>query len=75
MKFKLHDIRESKVWKEALEEGRVEGRVKGREEGDGRRLRKTIETLVAKRKTVEEISELLDIPVDQIQKAIGNHSP
>jgi hypothetical protein len=36
MKFKLHDIRESKVWKEAFEDGCA-----------GRR-KKTIDTLVGK---------------------------
>jgi hypothetical protein len=27
MKFKLHDLRESKVWKEATEEGRISERM------------------------------------------------
>ena len=47
MKFKLHDIRESKVWKEA------------HDEGDAARLRKTIDTLVGKGKTLEELEGIL----------------
>lgn len=70
MKFKLHDIRDSKVWKEAVEEGREEGR----EEGDALRLRKTVETLLAKRKSLKEIGELLDISVDQLRALMNNHS-
>ena len=62
MKFQLHDIRESKVWQEAAEEG------------DTRRLKRTIDTLLSKRKTFEEIAELLDIPVDEIRKVADNHS-
>src|SRR5437879_12827315 len=34
MKFKLHDLRESKVWKEAHDEGKEEGKEEGREEGE-----------------------------------------
>jgi predicted transposase/invertase (TIGR01784 family) len=74
MKFKLHDIRDSKVWKEAHQEGREEGREEGRGEGDARRLRKTIETLLAKRKTLKEIGALLDISVGQIKAIMQNHS-
>lgn len=62
MKFKLHDIRESKVWKEA------------HDEGDAARLRKTIDTLVGKGKTLEEIAELLDIPAGRIRRLADNHS-
>jgi hypothetical protein len=63
MKFKLHDIRESKVWKEAFEDG------------DASRLRKTISTLVAKGKTLQEIAELLDIPPRELRRAAKDQSP
>ena len=62
MKFKLHDLRESKVWKEA------------HDEGDTERLKKTIDTLVRKGKTFEEIADLLDIPVTDIRRVVDNHS-
>ena len=74
MKFKLHDIRESKAWQEIHEQGLAEGRTKGlaegRAEGDARRLKKIIETLLAKRKSLQEISDLLDIPLDQLRQAM-----
>jgi predicted transposase/invertase (TIGR01784 family) len=60
MKFKLHDIRESKVWKQAVEEG------------DALRLKKTVESLLSKRKTLHEVAELLDIPVDQLRKVLDD---
>jgi predicted transposase YdaD len=56
MKFKLHDIRESKVWKEA------------HEEGDAARLKKTIDTLVEQGMTFEKISALLKISLDEIRR-------
>ena len=56
MKFKLHDIRESKVWKEAHEEGEVQ------------MLRNNIEALVGKGMTFEKIAALLDISVDKIRR-------
>jgi hypothetical protein len=63
MKFKLHDIRESKVWQQA------------HEEGDNERLKKTIGTLVRKGKTIEEIGDLLDMPLKKIRVLANNHSP
>jgi predicted transposase/invertase (TIGR01784 family) len=70
MKFKLHDIRKSKAWQELREEGHKEG-IK---EGEDRRLRQTIKTLRAKRKTLDEIADLLDIPVNELQRVIDNKS-
>jgi predicted transposase/invertase (TIGR01784 family) len=80
MKFKLHDIRKSKAWqqlrdeglKEGREEGREKGREEGREEGDARRLKKTIETLLGKGKTLGEIADLLDIPVKELRQVARN---
>jgi predicted transposase YdaD len=65
MQFKLHDIRESKVWQVAHEGGA--------EEGDVRRPRETINTLVGKGMTFERISALLDISVDEIRRVADNH--
>jgi predicted transposase/invertase (TIGR01784 family) len=62
MKFKLHDLRESKVWKEA------------HEVGDSERLKKTIDTLVRKGRTLQEVAELLDIPVEQIRQTADSNS-
>ena len=62
MKFKLHRIRESKVWKAAFEEGYAGG------------LKKTIDTLVGNGMTVEKISTLLDISVDEIRRVADNQA-
>src|SRR5260370_20934071 len=62
MKFKLHDIRESKVWKEAHEEGAATG------------LKTIIDTLLGKGKTLEEIAELLDIPLGKVRRVANDLS-
>jgi predicted transposase YdaD len=68
MKFKLHDIRKSKAWQQMREEGRQEGL----EEGEAQCLKKTVETLLAKRKTLEEIADLLDIPLARLGQVLEN---
>lgn len=74
MKFKLHDIRKSKAWQqlreEGLKEGREEGREEGRQEGDAHRLKQTVKTLLAKRKTLQEIADLLDIPIKELRRVV-----
>src|ERR1022692_1311949 len=52
MKFKLHDIRESKVWKEAHELGREENK------------RQMIGTLLAKGMSPAQIADLLNLPAE-----------
>jgi predicted transposase YdaD len=56
MKFKLHDIRESKVWKEAHNEGKDETN------------RGTIQTLLAKGMSPAQIAELLNLPLDEVRR-------
>jgi predicted transposase YdaD len=60
MKFKLHDIRESKIWKEAHN--------LGIEEGVERNQQKTVRKLVAKGLPHDEIADLLDITVEEVSK-------
>ncbi len=62
MKFKLHDLRESKVWKEAYDEG-----------ADAN-AKKFIESLLAKGKTHKEVAELLNIPVDKVERLTKENS-
>jgi predicted transposase YdaD len=64
MKFKLHDIRKSKAWQEL----RKEGREQGQQEGGAQRLKNVVETLMAKGKTIAEVSRLFDIPVNDIRR-------
>jgi predicted transposase/invertase (TIGR01784 family) len=56
MKFKLHDIRESKVWKEAHEAGKEEN------------IKEVIEKLRAKGMAEKQISELLEISISEIRR-------
>jgi predicted transposase YdaD len=66
MKFKLHDIRESKVWKEAHEEGKLEGKQEN--------FKDVIEKLRAKGMTEKRIAELLETSIDEIRR-LGNGHP
>ena len=58
--FKLHDIRETRVWKEALEEGI--------EEGKQRRDEEHVERLKASGKTLKEIAQLLGITLAEVRR-------
>ena len=57
--FQLHDLRESKVWQEAHQEGR--------QEGLEFRTREFVKRLQAKGKSLKEIAELLDIPIADVR--------
>ena len=66
MKFKLHDIRESKVWQEATQEGIEEGK----------RIVKAemIQKCLAKAMSLEQIAELMDIPLEEVRALAQPHS-
>lgn len=66
MKFKIHDIKESKVWKEATQEGKEEGKIEERES--------TIRKCLAKGMTEKQISELLDIRIQEVRRLTNGHS-
>jgi predicted transposase/invertase (TIGR01784 family) len=66
--FQLHDLRESKVWQEANQEGQRIGREKGREEGQEMKTREFLKRLQAKGKTLKEIAELLDLPLADVRR-------
>lgn len=62
MKFKLHDLRESKAWQEL------------RGEGEADAFRKIVVKLLEKRKTLDEISALLDTPVEELRRILDEPS-
>jgi predicted transposase/invertase (TIGR01784 family) len=66
--LQIHDIRESRVYQEAREEGKVEGLKVGIEKG----IAISIAKLAAKNKSLAEIAALLDLNVDQVQQALKN---
>jgi predicted transposase/invertase (TIGR01784 family) len=77
--FKLHDIRKTRVWQEAHEEGIEKGIEKGIEEGiekgieKGRALekRQLVERLQANGQTLKEISQLLKISLTEVRRLAG----
>ncbi len=70
--FKLHDIRKTKVWQEAYEEGRKEGYEEGRKEGieEGRMLarQRIVRVIKSKGYSLKEIAELLDLPLAEVRR-------
>jgi predicted transposase/invertase (TIGR01784 family) len=73
--LQVHDIRESKVYQEAKQEGREEGKQEGREEGkqEGREegiaqeRRRAIGRLAAKKVSAQEIADLLGLAIEEVR--------
>ncbi|NCQ72173.1 MAG: Rpn family recombination-promoting nuclease/putative transposase, partial [Microcystis aeruginosa W13-16] len=64
--FSLSDLRETKVYQEALEEGREEGR----EEGELTAKLNSIPRLSVLGLTREQIAQALDLEIEQVQQVI-----
>jgi len=62
--FQLTDIRKTKVWQEAHEDGRKEGR----EEGAIRKEQELVRRCLAQGKAAEEIAELFGIPLKEVRR-------
>jgi predicted transposase/invertase (TIGR01784 family) len=69
--LQIHDIRESRVYQEAREEGLKEGWEKGLKE----ERRNTIAKMVAKKMTAAEVAKILELDVEQIQQDMSNADP
>jgi predicted transposase/invertase (TIGR01784 family) len=65
--FKLHDIRKTRVWQEAHEEG-IE---KGIEKGRALEKRQLVEHLQANGQTLKEIAQLLEISLTEVRRLAG----
>jgi len=63
----LNDLKQSKVYQEALEEGKQQGL----EEGKYRAKLEAIPRMIQFGLRVEEISQLLDLPMEVVQQAAG----
>jgi len=78
--FSLSDLKQTRVYQEALEEGRTEGREEGRTEGreegrtEGRILGKleSIPRLLELGLTVEQIATALDLEVEQVRAVLDD---
>lgn len=63
--LQIHDIRASRVYQEAMEEGRKEGEAKGREEGIA-----LIIVKMARKKSIEEIADEVEMTIEQVRQII-----
>lgn len=64
MKFKLHDIRESKVWKEAYQEGEEKGEARGKLAAQ----EELISTLLDRGFTHQQVADLIRWPLEQVKR-------
>jgi predicted transposase/invertase (TIGR01784 family) len=68
--FSLSDLRETKVYQEALEEGIEQGIERGREEGELSAKLNSIPRLSVLGLSVEQIAQALDLEIEQVQEVI-----
>jgi predicted transposase YdaD len=69
--LKVHDIRESRVYQEALQEGEGIGMEKGMEKG----IAIAIERMAASNISVDEIARILKLNVDVVRHVLANSDP
>jgi predicted transposase/invertase (TIGR01784 family) len=74
MMFHLADLRKTRVWQEANEEGVEIGVEKGVEKGKITERKDTIQKCRAKGMTDMQIAELLEIPLAEVLRLAQNHS-
>ncbi len=70
--FGLSDLKQTRVYQEALEEGKLEGKLEAKLEGKQEAKLEAIPKLLALSLTVEQIAQALDLDVIQVQQAIPN---
>jgi predicted transposase YdaD len=72
--FKLANIRDTAVWKEAKEEGLEEGIEKGIEKGkaEGEMLatQRFVRLWLSQGKSVQEIADLMEIPLKDVKRLV-----
>jgi predicted transposase YdaD len=69
--LQVQDIRQTRVYQEALEEGREEGREEGLEKGRKLQAARSIVNMSAKNMPAEEIAAFLEVDLEfvhQVQK-------
>jgi predicted transposase/invertase (TIGR01784 family) len=69
--FGLEDLRKTRVWQEAHEEGREEGLSQGREQGQALTKKAIIGKMLAKGMTVKQIAALLDMSAQEVRRLAG----
>jgi predicted transposase/invertase (TIGR01784 family) len=63
--FSLSDLKQTKVYQEALEEGREEGPMTGQLEAK----LESVPRLLAMGLSIEQVASALDLPVEQVRQA------
>lgn len=69
--FSLSDLRQTKVYQEALEEGRQEGKQEGKQEGRQEAKLESIPRLRALGLSLEQIAEALDLDIQQVTAVVN----
>ena len=70
--FQLEDLRKTRVWQEAEEEGRLKGHTEGHAEGREQEREELVRKCVAKGMPVKDIAELLDTSVHEVRRLSKN---
>jgi predicted transposase/invertase (TIGR01784 family) len=63
--FSLSELKQTRFYQEAKEEGRLEGRQKGRLEG----ILKTVPYMLSSGATIEQIAETFGLELEAVRKA------
>ena len=69
----VSDIRQTRVFQEALEEGIEKGREKGKEEGEEKALAQVALRLLALKRPIDEIAKATGLTRAQIRKLKKKH--
>lgn len=70
--LQVHDIRESRVYQEAKEEGLKEGLKEGMKEGYQKGIASAIAKMAAKKMPAAEIAAILELDEEWIRQAMAN---
>ncbi|MGI2903124.1 Rpn family recombination-promoting nuclease/putative transposase [Tolypothrix sp. VBCCA 56010] len=66
----LSELKQTKVYQEALEEGLIQGKQQGLEQGKQQSKLETIPRMVEFGLSLDAIAQLLDLPLEVVQQAV-----
>jgi len=72
--LQLHDIRETRVYQEALEEGEKKGRREGEEKGRQEGLREAIVKMASGKMSPTDIARILQLDLEVVERALGRNA-
>ena len=59
------------TYKDGLEDGIKQGRTEGIEEGIMKEKVTTIQRLLSKNKSIDDIADIVDLPIEQVKEILG----